>query len=80
MIHCQIDSLIPVCVRAQYGDAQDKVHHDRRNDHGQAQENSPVLPSFQSRHRLLVQQVNIPELLVDGPEVVVRPGLGSSPF
>ena len=66
MLHCLV---LPVGVGAQDGDAQDKVHHDRGEDHPQAQQDGAVLAGLQSRHcLLLVQYVYVAELLVHGPD------------
>ncbi len=63
------DLLLPVRVRAQDGDSQDKVHHDRDKDHAEAQQYGSVLSCPQSCHCLpLVQDVIFTNLLVDGSE------------
>ena len=57
--------VLPVRVRAQYGDGQDKVHHERDQHHAQTQQDGSVLPSPQSRDRFpFVQHVVIAALTV----------------
>jgi len=66
-LYCR--QVIPVRVGAQYGDAEDKVHHDGAQHHARTQQDGPVLARPQSRHRLpLVQHVILAGLLVDGSE------------
>lgn len=60
---------IPFSVRAQNGDTQDKIHHERRQDHSKPQEDGSIFSGLQSRHRLLlVQYIYLAKLLVDWPD------------
>ncbi len=62
-----------VRVRAQYGDSQDEVHHDREKDHAEAQQYGSVLSCPQSCHCLpLVQDLIFTNLLVDWSKEVLH--------
>lgn len=61
--------VLPVRVGAQYGDSHHKVHHDREQDHAEAQQYGSVLPCSKRCYGLpLVQDLIFSKPLVDGSE------------